>query len=98
MRNNAIEESVKLLTQTILEAASGVHQPSHFTNWRMVGKGVLVIADVLLKARIYGKSTDGSTKSFPEIIPSVIERLRIIFPDVDFRQDELGSYLIVDWS
>jgi hypothetical protein len=98
MRNKAIDESVKLLTQIILDAASGVYQASHHTNWKRVGPHKVMIPEETLKAKIYMSNGNGTTKAYPEIIPEVIAKLIERFPDVDFRQDELCSYLLVDWS
>ena len=100
LRTRALEKSVKILTTLILEAASGLQQSSQYdrANWKMAGKHTLVISDTLLRESTVASTPYGTTKMFPENIFNLLERLRTIFPDVDFRQDELGSYLIVDWS
>ena len=98
LRTRALEKSVKSLTTLILDAASGAQQSSQHANWKMAGKHTLVISDTLLRESTWASTPYGTTKTFPENIFNLLERLHNIFPDVDFRQDELGSYLIVDWS
>ena len=98
MRANALQKTVKYLTQVILDAASGIPHPEHHTDWKRVGPHKVMIMQQSLRANMYASLPSGATKSYPEIIPAALEQLRLTFPDVDFRQDELNTYLLVDWS
>ena len=101
MRDTAIDQTVKHITKIILHAASGSYHRDHSDNWKMVGKK-LVISQKTLTNFIYQKNPftyDTNTQqSYNDILPEVIEKLQLSFPGVEFRLDEIGSYMIVDWS
>jgi hypothetical protein len=101
MRGIAIDQTVKHITKFILHAASGSHHHTHLGDWKMVGNK-LVIDQKHLTNFFYQKNpftghTD-TQKPYNDILPDVIETLQKLFPGVEFRLDEIGSYMIVDWS
>ncbi len=98
LREKVIEKSVQSITFLILKAASGAKPLSHY-HWKVIDNHKLVIENVLLKGDFYINNpyTEGH-EYFPDVLPDVIKILKKNFPDVDFRQDEIGSYLVVDWS
>ncbi len=98
MREAAIRDSVRMVTAFIMRGSCDFPTP-RTDKWKMVGHCKLMVPDKTLKSNISARNPiDYSVKEYPDIIPDVIEKLRTSFPDVDFRQDELGTYLLVDWS
>ena len=98
LRTKAIDQTVDFISSLILKAASGT-VPRYHEHWKIISTNKIMIEKILLSNTYYIRNpyTEGS-EYFPDILPDVIKKLQTSFPDVDFRQDELGSYLIVDWS
>ena len=101
MRDAAIDQTVNHVTKIILHAASGSYHQEHIGDWKMVGKK-LVISHKTLTNFICQKNPftgqSNTQKLYNDILPEVIEKLQLSFPGVEFRLDEIGSYMIVDWS
>ena len=102
LRKNAIEQSVKYLTNIILQAAhfSKIGRAPNSTDWAFTYRDRITIFTCGLTRYLYGFDSIGLQyrKAFLDIIPDVIERLQQNFPDVHFSQDELKTILVVDWS
>ena len=98
LRLKAIDKTSNFISELIYKAASGVAPRGH-EQWKMVGKHKLMIQAILIKNNFYISNPyiEGH-EYFPDILPDVVKKLQTLFPDVDFRQDEISSYLIVDWS
>ena len=101
MRGNAIDQTVKHIVNIVLYAASKSRHQEHLGDWKMVEKK-LVISQKTLTNFIYQKNPftheTYSQTPYRDILPEVIAKLQLSFPNVEFRLDEIGSYMIVDWS
>lgn len=100
-RKEAIDKSVDSLTSIILKAASGIPAPPDFANqWKRLTPHKIVIHENVLKQNrsIHHPTHIGTTYTFTDLLPDIIQGLKVVFPDTNFRLDELNSYLIVDWS
>lgn len=98
LRKKAIDQTVETISQYILKAASGnIH--GNFPYWKILTNHKIMIQKEIYTSKFYTRNPySEQNEYFADILPDVIQQLQISFPDVDFRQDELGTYLIVDWS
>ncbi len=92
MRSSAIDQTVKHITHIVLYAASKCHHREHLDDWKMVGKK-LVISQKTLTNFIYQKNPftheTHSQTPYKDILPEVIEKLRLSYPNVEFRLDDI---------
>jgi hypothetical protein len=94
MRKMAIDTTVKHLTNTILQAASGL--PS--SEWTLVGRVLTIPHAFALRQRwqLNPFNLNANGVPFDDILPDVVDRLKSLFPDVEIRLEE--TTVVVDWS
>jgi hypothetical protein len=101
MRTNAVRQAAESITQMILHAASGSPRRKNTGDWEIVEKKLVINISQFMNG-IYQKNPFtghiNKKKPYKDIMPDVVEKLKLSFPDVDFVLDKIGSYLIVDWS
>lgn len=100
-RKEAIDKSIEHITSIILKAASGIPAPPDFANeWkRLTSHKIAIQENILNRYRSISHPTHiGTSYTFKDLLSEIIQGLKIVFPDTIFRLDELGSYIIVDWS
>jgi len=94
MRQSSVTSTVNHLTKTILHAASGL--PS--SDWTLEGCILTIPHKFALQQSWQLNPFDireNGTK-FDDILPDVVEQLKLSFPDVEIRLE--ASTIVVDWT
>lgn len=101
-RREAIKKTVEHLQQIILFAATGDYHQETRNEWKRVNTHKIMIPKECFTNTMYVRRNPYYYSNdyiwHKDILPQVIEELKQIFVDVDFRLDEMQTYLLVDWS
>ena len=102
LKEATIQRAVKQISYYILDSIYGQGESikSFYTYGCKKINKKLILTKQILENTLYSKNPfcDNSYVCYTDVLPEVIRRLQHNFSDFDFRQDELKTYLIIDWS